>query len=699
MIAVGTQFTSEAINFFGSGNTVINYGLIRGGPSSAIFFENVNTAAASPRNKVDNFSTIELIGVGVINPTTGTQAVGSFNNVGIDFINESGAKVVGNLVFQGGSDRVILNPTSSISGDLDGGGGINSLTLNASGVSVDTFAGQLQNFQSLDKTGTGTWTLTGAIGNNTSAGSAPLAVSVVGGKLVLTGNNTNFNGSAAINPGTSLGVAGSDLSATLEARTQSLPPLITNHGTLLLNQFSPDGNQSRDGAYAGVVQGTGALIKIGDGTAILNSDNTFTGPTTVRAGALAIGDAGHASAVLSGGGTVTVGPGATLGGFGRVAGSVMNSGTVAAGNALGAFAASPSGVFTIEGTLRNQAVVKVDGASIGNTLLVRGDYISAGGTLTLNSFLNAGGPLSNQFTDRLLIGGSASGSTAVRVTGSGSGALTSTGRPTASDGISLIQVAGASSATAFTLSGGYVNNGTPFQYRLVAYGPGSVNGSAAASQRLLSGASPYWDYRLQSAFVSPTGPVEPPVIPPDPNMPILPVVERPQVAPQVPGYVTTPTVLFNLGIQDLDSLHRRLGEIRDSRHLEEARGGEVFARTFGGRLAYTSGQSFQDYGFSSTQHFSAVQVGINRTVVESSGGTLRMGWAGTAAKLTFTPYSADGESSGEFHSKTVSGIATWQSDAGWYLDGIIAAGFFNGQVAAATRTPADIKGASLAASV
>ena len=31
IVAVGTQFTSEAINFYGSGNTVINYGLIQGG--------------------------------------------------------------------------------------------------------------------------------------------------------------------------------------------------------------------------------------------------------------------------------------------------------------------------------------------------------------------------------------------------------------------------------------------------------------------------------------------------------------------------------------------------------------------------------------------------------------------------------------------------------------------------------------------
>ena len=56
----------------------------------------------------------------------------------------------------------------------------------------------MKNFQELDKTGGGTWTLTGAIGNN--GGAAPLVVQVIGGTLVLTGNNANFNGSVVINP-------------------------------------------------------------------------------------------------------------------------------------------------------------------------------------------------------------------------------------------------------------------------------------------------------------------------------------------------------------------------------------------------------------------------------------------------------------------------------------------------------------------
>ena len=51
VVAAG-QETEEAINPIGSGNTIINYGTIKAGASSAIFFENVGTTGASPRNTV-----------------------------------------------------------------------------------------------------------------------------------------------------------------------------------------------------------------------------------------------------------------------------------------------------------------------------------------------------------------------------------------------------------------------------------------------------------------------------------------------------------------------------------------------------------------------------------------------------------------------------------------------------------------------
>ena len=271
VIATGPQTTEEAINPIGSGNTIINHGLIKAGASSAIFFENVDTSAG--RNRVDNFGTIDARGG--TNPTTGGQAIGSFNNVGIDIINETGASIFGNLDLQGGNDTVTLDTGSVITGHLDGGGGTNALTLNASGTSSDTLPGAVNDFQTLNKTGAGTWTLTGAIGNN--GGATPLAVTVGAGTLVITGDNSAFNGSVVIDPG-----------ATLEARAQSLPPTINDlSGDLLINQVSPDGVQPNDGTYAGTIVGTGVVTKIGVGTLTLTGANTYSGGTIFDEGAIA----------------------------------------------------------------------------------------------------------------------------------------------------------------------------------------------------------------------------------------------------------------------------------------------------------------------------------------------------------------------------------------------------------------------------
>src|SRR4051812_19547480 len=112
--------------------------------------------------------------------------------------------------------------------------------------------------------------------------------------------------------------------------------------------------------------------------------------------------------------------------------------------------------------------------------------------------------------------------------------------------ISVIQVAGIASANSFTLSGGYVTNGTPYQYQLYAYGPGSPNGPSFAAQSLVGNAGSDWDYRLQNAFVSPSGPVAPEPVPPSqpgmpapqPEPPGVPSGTRLEVAPQVPSYLT-----------------------------------------------------------------------------------------------------------------------------------------------------------------
>jgi autotransporter-associated beta strand protein len=87
-----------------------------------------------------------------------------------------------------------------------------------------------------------------------------------------------------------------------------------------------------------VIASTGGamgLTKIGTGVLTLSGSNTYTGPTSIAAGRLAV-NGSLASAV-------TVAGGATLGGSGRLAGSLTGDGLIAPGN-------SP-GILTVDGQI------------------------------------------------------------------------------------------------------------------------------------------------------------------------------------------------------------------------------------------------------------------------------------------------------------------------------------------------------------
>jgi fibronectin-binding autotransporter adhesin len=253
----------------------------RQGQARRFFFENVDTTAG--RNSVDNFGTIDARGG--TNPTTGGEAIRSFQSVGIDITNETGAFIFGNLDMQGGDDTVTLKTGSTITGNLNRGGGTNLLDLDAALGASDSLPGVVQNFQTLNKTGAGTWTLTGTVGQSSGAA---LVMNVLGGTLVLTGNNTAFNGSVVINNG-----------ATLKARAQSLPPTINDlSGDLLINQVVGD-----DATYAGLITGTGTGIvtKIGGGTLTLtNPSNSYSDGTVFDEGTIAA-SADHVFGATTGG--------------------------------------------------------------------------------------------------------------------------------------------------------------------------------------------------------------------------------------------------------------------------------------------------------------------------------------------------------------------------------------------------------------
>ena len=124
-------------------------------------------------------------------------------------------------------------------------------------------------------------------------------------------------------------------------------------------------DQDENTSFAGDITGTGSLIKTGEGTLNLTGTNSYTGPTAVNGGTLAVN-----GSIAS---DVTVNAGGKLGGNGSVGDTtVTNNGTLAPGNSIGRL--------TVNGDLALAAgsIYQVEVNAAG-----QGDRVDATGTVTI----------------------------------------------------------------------------------------------------------------------------------------------------------------------------------------------------------------------------------------------------------------------------------------------------------------------------
>jgi len=126
------------------------------------------------------------------------------------------------------------------------------------------------------------------------------------GTVTLTGSNT-YSGGTTVSAG------------NLQGNSTSLQGNIANAAALTFDQVA-------DGTYAGIISGTGSFNKTGAGSLNLTGAHTYSGPTTVTTGILAVNG--------SLAGSVGVGAAGTLGGTGTM-GAVTVGGTLAPGNSIG----------------------------------------------------------------------------------------------------------------------------------------------------------------------------------------------------------------------------------------------------------------------------------------------------------------------------------------------------------------------------
>jgi len=174
----------------------------------------------------------------------------------------------------------------------------------------------------------------------------------------------------------------------------------------------------------------------------------------------------------------------------------------------------------------------------------------------------------------------------------------------------------------------------------------------------------------------------------------------PTIVAQASNYLVAPTAVMHAGLQDVGSLHKRLGELRRKADLQADDGrGEFFVRGYGGDYKYRSNLSTLKYGQNADVDYAALQAGGNIYGFERDKSITRMGLAASYGSLSFTPERV-GSQKTQLDNWSVMPYVSWQHDSGAYVDVVASYGSFKGKVTTAARgVTAQLKGSRLTGSV
>ena len=316
--------TGNIVNI--SGNADLSGAVVAGGSSpdgDAFTGNTLNKNSDAAVHIARNFASVNFgysgnANIGELDSTpTGSALSGVTVNTNANNVSFDGVISGSGSITKTGAGTLILSGTNTYSGGTTISAGTLSI---GSDTNIGSGTNTIGNKGTLLLSGNGTytndWTLSGAgsaiatDNNNTLSG----VLSGNGGltktgtsTLTLTGNNA-YTGSTTISDGTLKGniASGTDLSIVDNAiydgdnKARSVGGL--NGGGNILNT---DGLTVQSGTFGGVIDNSNtSLTKTGAGTLTLSGTNTYTGMTTVRSGALALGSDLTSNQLTLYGGTV-----------------------------------------------------------------------------------------------------------------------------------------------------------------------------------------------------------------------------------------------------------------------------------------------------------------------------------------------------------------------------------------------------------
>jgi autotransporter-associated beta strand protein len=204
-------------------------------------------------------------------------------------------------------------------------------------------------------------------GTGTISGSTGITKSGAGTLIIANSGINDFTGAVTINSGTlQIGSGGAD--GNIGGGT------LTNNGNLVVNK-------SAGVTIAGSISGTGALINRGSGVLALTGSSTYSGATTVEAGAIQFNNSNALGDVVAG---TTVNAGGQLfasAGINTAEPLTLNGESATAGDGALRAGGAASSTFSGAVTLAGNTTLKVDG---GATMNLTNSITGSNTTLTLN---------------------------------------------------------------------------------------------------------------------------------------------------------------------------------------------------------------------------------------------------------------------------------------------------------------------------
>lgn len=213
--------------------------------------------------------------------------------------------------------------------------------------------------------------------NRSTASTFPRPVSGEGAIIVLGGGTASFTSDLTHTGGTT--ISNGIMSIGANGTTGSITGNIVTNSTI---QFS----RSDTYTYEGIISGTGNLVKVGNGTTILNGNNSYSGATLVNGGVLRTSQSnafGTSSVNISNGAVTEITGGLTISNS-----FITNGGGINSGGAIRSLSDSN----TIDGTISLVGNSRIN-SDIGNLILngnISGGFqlLSGGsGNITINGVL------------------------------------------------------------------------------------------------------------------------------------------------------------------------------------------------------------------------------------------------------------------------------------------------------------------------